>query len=321
MSEDIDLSGISSVAASSGFAVNNNLRGEGHIRPSSVSDNVDSVSDGAGSALGPAAAAVNWNVLILGPWEPVSVVDVSPVPSCGQCFHIEILVRSWRCYYLFHAFYGFSFAGVFLSVQRKFWLGLFGFWLGFISDIFGPGVRRSGPWAGALNAEIVNSSNQSEISSFSPIAAPRVSNNPKFDSIFLPPSHNWNIVIQLFSASLVVEDSSSIVDQLLGDCNGAGNWSSLVDLVYHVALSADISELVNTVNLCPFLSPASFVWEAVFAFNFRSTSNTVVMPISLIGWTGLISNAVVVNPFVSCSGVTPWASLIWQLAWDQDLRT
>jgi len=45
---------------------------------------VKSVSKGRGGALGPAGSAVDWNVLVLVPGEPVGAVDVSPVMNLGE---------------------------------------------------------------------------------------------------------------------------------------------------------------------------------------------------------------------------------------------
>jgi len=54
VSKYINLEWVSSVAASSSLAINNNLRRKGHIGPSVVSENVDSISKRAGWAMSPA---------------------------------------------------------------------------------------------------------------------------------------------------------------------------------------------------------------------------------------------------------------------------
>jgi hypothetical protein len=109
-SENIDLSRVTAVAGSSGLAVHDDLGWEIHVRPGSVSNNIDSVGDGAGCSVGPAASAVNWYVLVSGPWKPVSFVDVSPVPFFGKVLDVEVFVRSGWNNVFFHSLGGDSLA-------------------------------------------------------------------------------------------------------------------------------------------------------------------------------------------------------------------
>lgn len=60
--------------------------------------------------------------------------------------------------------------------------------LGLIADVLGPGISGGCPGAVMLNSEVVGSSDQSECAIFAPVAAPRVTDYPVFDSIFFSPS-------------------------------------------------------------------------------------------------------------------------------------
>ena len=75
--------GVTSPAATSRFAVYDDLNGKSNIGPGSVSRNVDPISNRAGGRLGPATATVCGNVLVFGPGQVVDAADVSPVPVVG----------------------------------------------------------------------------------------------------------------------------------------------------------------------------------------------------------------------------------------------
>lgn len=94
---NIHLDWVSSVAASSSLAIDDNLGRQGHIWPSPVSQDVDSVGDWGSRSMSPAAAAVSWDMLVSSPGQIVNSWDVSPVPGFWQIANLEILVRTRRC--------------------------------------------------------------------------------------------------------------------------------------------------------------------------------------------------------------------------------
>jgi hypothetical protein len=100
----IDTSRVSSVATSSSLAVDDHLRRKRDIRPSSVSGNVDSVSNRTGGALSPARATVCRDMLILGPREIVDSANVSPVPTFREVLHVDVLMRSGSSHVLGNQF-------------------------------------------------------------------------------------------------------------------------------------------------------------------------------------------------------------------------
>lgn len=104
----VDATRISSVAASSGLAVDDHLRRKSHIRPGSVSDDVDSVSNRAGSALSPAGSTVGRNVLILVPGNIVDSINVSPVPILRKVLKVEVFMWSLDSHMFWHQFWRFS---------------------------------------------------------------------------------------------------------------------------------------------------------------------------------------------------------------------
>lgn len=81
LGENEDFDRVAAVAAAACETVDEDLWREGYIGPGSVTGDVDSVGDGACGAMGPASAAVLWNVLVAAPGEVVDVGDVSPVPG------------------------------------------------------------------------------------------------------------------------------------------------------------------------------------------------------------------------------------------------
>ena len=78
--EGIDAAGVSSIAASSSLAVDDDLGREGNIRPGSVAGDVDAIGNRRSGSLCPAAPAVSRNVLILAPREVVNSRNIPPVP-------------------------------------------------------------------------------------------------------------------------------------------------------------------------------------------------------------------------------------------------
>lgn len=213
----------------------------------------------------------------------------------------------------------FSFASLNLTAKPKLRLKIFSLWLSLVPLVFAPSISWGGPWTVRFNSQVVDASNQSEVSSFSPIASPRISYYPILNSVLFSPTGDADIVILLNSASLVGEYSSCVVYQLLSNSNSAGNWPPLIDLVFHGFFSFDFSELVNFVNFSPLLSPASLAWHTVFALNLSCASNTVVMTVGLVWWAGLISYAVLMDPLVCVFSISSMTSEIWGLAGNQDL--
>lgn len=82
--KNIHTASITAIAATSGVAIDEHLRGEGDIWPGSISGDVDSIGEGAGAALGPATAAVVRDVLVFVPGEIVDATDVAPVPALRE---------------------------------------------------------------------------------------------------------------------------------------------------------------------------------------------------------------------------------------------
>lgn len=71
LSEGVDIRSESAIAAPTSLAVDHDLWREGNIRPGAIAGDVDAIGDGGGTALCPAAAAVDRDVLVLRPREVV----------------------------------------------------------------------------------------------------------------------------------------------------------------------------------------------------------------------------------------------------------
>lgn len=76
-------------------------------------------------------------------------------------------------------------------------------------------------------------------------------------------------MILLHSTSGINKHSIGIVPECFSDCNGAGDGSSLVDLVHHGGFALHQAELLHSIDLCSLLSPASSVGHAVLALDHR----------------------------------------------------
>jgi hypothetical protein len=127
-------------------------------------------------------------------------------------------------------------------------------------------------------------------------------------------------VILLHSASIINEDSLSVVPEGISDCDSAGDGSSLIDFVHHGIFSLDSSEFLDSVDLCALLGPAASVGHAVLALDHGRASNSVIMSECLVGRAGFISDVVGVNPLIGVLGVTAVTAVVRCFAGDEDLR-
>lgn len=130
-------------------------------------------------------------------------------------------------------------------LQKFLWNCVFKFWFCFISNIFCPSIKWSCPRASRFNTKIVSTSDESDITTLSPITSPRISNDPIFFSVLFTPTNNTNVVVKFLSASCIFENSSSVVHELFCNSNCTSDWTSFVDLVHHILFTFDISELIN----------------------------------------------------------------------------
>ena len=231
-------------------------------------------------------------------------------------------MRSWSNNVFFHAFWWNPFAFVVLiSDEVERWLGFFCCGFGFISDILCPSISWSGLWTWTLDTEIVDTSDQSEVSSFTPIASPWVSNNPIFSSVFYTPSSNGDIMVKTFASCIVNEDSTGVIEKFRRDSDNTTDWTSLEYFIDDVCFTINKSIFFNTINFCSFLGPTSFLWETISALDLCWTTYSIFMAISLIWWASLVSDVVLMNPSIGSSGISTIATMICRFARNQHLRT
>jgi hypothetical protein len=95
LSEFVDTSSVTTFATTTSTAVDNSLDGKSNFGESGLSGDVDSVSQGRGTSLSPARSAVNGDVLVLSPRNPVSSVDVSPIPGIGEILSFNVSPREF----------------------------------------------------------------------------------------------------------------------------------------------------------------------------------------------------------------------------------
>jgi len=95
LGEFVDTSSVTTFAGTTSTTVDNGLDGKSDFGESGVSGDVDSISQGRGTSLSPARSAVNGDVLVLGPRNIVSSVDVSPIPSSGEIRSLDVSPREF----------------------------------------------------------------------------------------------------------------------------------------------------------------------------------------------------------------------------------
>jgi hypothetical protein len=257
-------------------------------------------------------------VLILSPGKIVDSWVISPVKWLWEILCIDVFVRPRSDDIFRKRHRWFSFAG-WVNIEGSFWHSVFSFRLSLVSNVLGPGVSWSGPRAVVLDAEVVDTSDESKSAIFSPVASPWVSNDPILDSVLLSPSSDTDVVVFLDSTSIINEDAASVVSEGVSNSNGTSDGSSLIDLVDHILLSFNQSKFVNSIDLCSFLSPASTVGEAVLALDLSTASDTVIMSEGLIRGACLVSDVVVVDPLISILSVSSTTAIVWCFAGDEDL--
>jgi len=209
---------------------------------------------------------------------------------------------------LWHAFNWFSLASWPFSSQFAFWHFIFRAKFCLVSNILCPSISRLSPRAISLNIEIIFASDQSEISSLSPIASPWVSDNPILNSILFSPSCDTDIVIKFNSAGLIFKNPTCVVDERCSNGNSTSDRSSLNDLVHHGLFSLNNAVFINSINFGFGLRPASFIGQAVLALDLSRTTNSIIMTKSLVRWTSFISDIVFMNPSIGISSITSTAS-------------
>ena len=166
-------------------------------------------------------------MLVLAPSDEVSSVDVSPVPVGGHGGGVENIPghRSGLNFsVLFKVDLGDSstpfgglqeaISGLFLWV-RSIDLIIVGVVLLSVSAVMdpwaSPGVSSSGPSAVRLNVNVVDTSHNSEESTFTIVRSPRVSDNPVLDSIFDSVADDRDVMYDVHISSRVLKDATSVV--------------------------------------------------------------------------------------------------------------
>jgi len=128
-----------------------------------------------------------------------------------------------------------------------------------------PVILRHSPNTVILNSNVILSSHNSEEPFFAPVSAPRVSNSPVFLAVFLSPANYGDLVIWNDLARRIFEHPSGVVMKLLGRCNGAGDRTSLKDLLHHLFFASDAAPGFKLVDVVLVDSPAAFSFCAVSA--------------------------------------------------------
>jgi len=328
ITELVDTDGFTTVAITTSLTVDDSLGTEGDLRISVVSQNVDSVSQSRGGSLSPARSAVNGDMLVLGPGEVVDTVGVSPIPGLGEVTSLD--VAPGESFTLSDVLSEFLSEGVvdlhastssvllfFRSREERFGLGLLG---GVVLVTVGPGVSGNTPVAVSFDGKVVDTSDDSEETVFTPVSTPRVSDNPVLGTVGKStPTNNGDIVIDFSLVSSIDENTTSVVEKRASG-NTADDGASLHDFAHHSLFTFNGAVFIDTVDVVAIGNGAFFTGRAVSALDVISTCDTVVPTLSLIVGAGFVSDVVLMNVFISSGGITTVATLIGLFAGEEDLR-
>jgi len=190
---------------------------------------------------------------------------------------------------------------------------------GNVTDTFGPSVDGSSPVAAALNCDIVASTNNTEETIFSPVAAPRVANAPVGNTVLLSPSDNRNFMNSMNITSDVVEDAAFVFVEAFGHSDGASKRTSLHELVHHSLFSLNVTILIYTILIVAWRNVASLSRFAVAAHLHGRAILTVGPATGLVNRTSFIGDVVFTNPFVPVVGISTVATVVFLFARDENL--
>mmetsp|Transcript_10779 Transcript_10779/g.11771 ORF Transcript_10779/g.11771 Transcript_10779/m.11771 type:complete len:227 (-) Transcript_10779:239-919(-) len=223
-------------------------------------------------------------MLVLSPGQVVNTIDISPPEVSGQTGGINVLMRSGSqnllSVLIFHSqnatLLRLSLSDLLIRAEEIFHrdrkgqterglstvegqevvvVGQGEGFLDFLSDILG---RRdfadlvefsvgNSPGARFLDTQVVNTSDDSEVSLFTPPGSPGVSDSPELDTIFFSPSDDGNDMVDGFSSGLIPQDSSLVVIQFFVGINTASNRATVEDFTHHSVFTGNLTELGNFV--------------------------------------------------------------------------
>jgi hypothetical protein len=175
--------------------------------------------------------------------------------------------------------------------------------------------------ARGFNTEVVGTSDDSEVTTFTIVRTPGVSDEPVLNSLFNTVTDNGNSVVEFSGTGLIVDDTAGIVKKTSG-IKSADNGTSLVDFVDHIGFALDVTELSELVDRISGGNNALATGVAVLALDHSITTNSSIPTLGLVVRAGFVGNAVVEDVFHGNSGVTTVASFVFTLvARQQDLRS
>jgi hypothetical protein len=120
---------------------------------------------------------------------------------------------------------------------------------GMMLDSDSPCVLGSSPVAAGFNCQIVDTSDNSEETLFTPVRTPRVTDPPEWNTVLLAPTNDGNLVHSMQITSSIIKDTSLVVIKLLGHSDRASKGTTLVEFVHHRGLSTDVAVLINKVDV------------------------------------------------------------------------
>lgn len=175
----------------------------------------------------------------------------------------------------------------------------------------GPGINWSGPCAVRLNGDVVNTSDDSEETLFTPVSAPRVSDNPVLSAVFDSESNNRDIMDYVQVTCLIIVNTTGVSLERIGDCDTASNGTALINLLHHVFLTGNRAELVDLEDTVLFRDVTFAAARIASLANVdRGAIDAVVVTASLVDGAGLIGDVVGVHELEGREGLTAVAAVI-----------
>mmetsp|Transcript_26622 Transcript_26622/g.50438 ORF Transcript_26622/g.50438 Transcript_26622/m.50438 type:complete len:575 (-) Transcript_26622:2051-3775(-) len=310
-------SGHAALAGSSSVEVDEDLGGQVDDGSLSSVHDVEAIGEGGRNPLCPAAAAVLRDVLVLVPGDKVGAVDIAPVEGSGEVVGGEVGVGKGGGDVLRDALVT---GGLEAAVEGK-TVGIAGLSLDSLLERLVAGVLPAlvvllggdSPLTVRLDAEVVGAPDDLEEAGLAPVLSPGVPSEPVVGAVLVSSVPDQrDRVVHLGGFGGVLENAASVILEVLGDSDGAGDGATL-ELLHHGVGSVDEAELLDAVGVVLALIDGGADAGAVGAVHADVDGVAGVSDVVARGGVelaGLLRDSVVVDVGVDVDGVSSVAAVI-----------
>jgi hypothetical protein len=122
----------------------------------------------------------------------------------------------------------------------------------------------------SFNTQVVLVHLDSEETLFTPVGTPRVSTNPELSTVLNTVTHNRDDVVGHWEEDPFRVDTAGVLLELVGDVDGASNWTTSVDLSLHLLSTANVAVLGGTPVVVVGDGPAVLIWVWIISAWWRA---------------------------------------------------